>query len=130
MTRRGCIQYRNFHTIVHNLKHFRYQLSGIERHCLTRLQIDFHIISLFHMTDTFLQQLKIVVLPRDMMPSAKVHPFHLVEIFPEFLLDYSQCRRQIIRILLAQRMEMKSVQFTDFLFCQLCLHLLQSRSQS
>ena len=32
MARRRCIQYRDLHTVVHNLKHFCYHLPGIERH--------------------------------------------------------------------------------------------------
>ena len=60
-----------------------------------------------------------------MMSAAEVHPLHFMEIRTELFFHRFQCHRQIIRVLLAQRMEMYSVQTADLFLRHLPLQSFQ-----
>ena len=61
------------------------------------------------MADQPLEQRNIIALARDVMSTAEIQPLHPVEIFPKLLLDSLKCRGKRVRALLAERMEVKSV---------------------
>ena len=59
-----------------------------------------------HETD---QSIDIVVAARDVMAAAKIHPFHLPDIFPELGFDGLERAFERVRIEFAQRMKMQAL---------------------
>ena len=72
----GSVQDCDLHSVLHDLQYFRYKLAGIQRRRLPRFQINFHPVGIFHMADTALQQVPVIIRSCNMMPSSEVQPFH------------------------------------------------------
>ena len=124
----GGVQNGNIHAVMHNLQHARHQESGVQHDRLARLQIDFHIICAFEMLNHPNQTRDIIIRAGDVVTSAEVQPLHAVQIPSEFALERLHSGFQIVRILLAQRVKMQSVQHGQDAFVQLRQRCAQTRA--
>ncbi|MNW49694.1 hypothetical protein D3C74_271240 [compost metagenome] len=96
------------HAVLHRIQHGRDQVTGVQRHGFARFQIHFQAVFVLHPPNARFQQRNIVVFPRDVMAAAEIDPFHLRQPCSELLFNRIQRGRQIVRVLLAQGMKMKT----------------------
>ena len=107
VTCRGCVQ--DDVPIRLHIEHLGDEEARIESDRLARLKIDGNIVRLLYVTNQLFQQRDIIALARNVMPAAEVQPLHPIEIFSKLLLDSFKRGGKRIRPLLAERMEVKSV---------------------
>ena len=94
---------------MHDLEHRGRQIAGIQHNRFARLKIDLHTVFFAQIVDALHECFYIVIVARDMVAAAQIEPLHALHIFAEALLKRRDRAHQIVRILLAQGVEMETV---------------------
>ena len=97
-------------SIVQGVQHGGNQIARVQRPSLAGLQIHLHAVLLPHREDAAFQRIKGVARAGDVVPAAEVEPLHLGQQVCKFFLHRCQRHRQRIRVLLAQGVEVQTVQ--------------------
>ena len=96
--------------VFYNIQHAGQQVTGIQCTGLTRLQIDRHAPRILCAGDAVLQRGNVVAGAGDVMSAAEVEPLHIGQQIAEFFSHGVQRHGQCIGVLLAERVEVQSVQ--------------------
>ena len=96
--------------ILQSIQHSGNKIPGVQRPCFARLQIHLHAVLFLCFGNALFQRGKAVAGAGDMVPAAKVEPLHPGQKIPELCFHRRQRQGQCIGILLAQGVEVQSVQ--------------------
>ena len=117
---RAHIENGNRHGVVGDVEHSALEKAALPAHSLARLEIDINpAMAGAEILNDFYQKIYIIILARDMMPAAEIHPFHAVNQMPKMQLEMLKRALQGIAILLAMRMEMQPAHALELAFVQL-----------
>lgn len=104
------VQNGNLHPIVHRFQNAAHQKTGMVNGRFAGFQINLHIIAVAKMLDDRNQARNVVIRAGDMMTAAEVEPVQLVQIFAEAFFKSFGSRFQVIGVLLAEGVEVQSIQ--------------------
>ena len=96
--------------VLQGVQHRGDKVACIQRPGLARFQIHLHAVLFLRHGDTLFQRGKVVIRAGDVVPAAKVEPLHPGQKTPELCFHRRQRQGQCIGILLAQGVEVQSVQ--------------------
>ena len=112
--------------VVHHLEHGGDQIARIQHNGLARLQINLHLVFFLQIINAVHQRFHIVIRTGDVVAAAEVDPFQAVHILTEILLKCSDSPHQIVRILLAERVEVEALNAVE----QLRLEILYRNAEA
>ena len=112
--------------VVHHLEHGGDQIARIQHNGLARLQINLHLVFFLQIINAVHQRFHIIIRTGDVVAAAEVDPFQAVHILTEILLKCSDSPHQIVRILLAERVEVEAFNAVE----QLRLEILYRNAET
>ena len=119
MASRRNIRNPDRHFVFEHIKNFPDQYARIQRHCFARLKIYLTTSGIGDKIKELDQFLALVIGARDVMTTAKIKPFQIIDMMFDIRRDRFPCPVKRFKILLAKRMEMQTVYRTKMLFGQL-----------
>ena len=96
--------------ILQGVQHGGDEVARVQRPGLARFQIHLYAVLFLRPGDALFQRGKVVIRAGDVVPAAKVEPLHPGQKIPELCFHRRQRQGQCIGILLAQGVEVQSVQ--------------------
>ena len=102
------VQDGDVHLVVYDVGDRRYQFARLPADRLSRFHDDLEVwIAFFKVVEEFDKLFAVVIFAGDVVASTEVHPFHLGQVTPEFLLKSREYAFEGVNVLFAQGMEMQ-----------------------
>ena len=104
------VQDRDVHFVVHDVFDRGHKFARLPPDGLSRFHDDLHPrVPLHEPLQDAHELVPVVILARNVVPAAEVHPLHLVDVLAEMLLEGRKHAFQRVGVLLAQGMEVQSL---------------------
>jgi len=130
MARRRGIENGDILAVFHGLEHGRDQIAGVQHDRLARLEIDLHLVLVAQIDDAVDERVHIVVRTGDVMAAAEIEPLHALHVAAEAHFKRRDRAHEIVRVLLAQRVEMETLDAVEQVRLKVRLGDAQTRGRA